>query len=168
MPMTDETVRGTNDDALISKLSAVQAGYLDDPFVKAFISRGPKRLPLINLGTYIRTTEIDRLIALNSPCQMVSFGAGSDTRPFRLKLQLYIELDFPEVVSLKSFKIQRSLKTAQPLVTESHVSQGVLRAPGYIMYPCDLRNWDPIHQFLKDTLDPTYIYLTQIVYVILV
>ena len=81
MPMTDETVRGTNDDALISKLSAVQAGYLDDPFVKAFISRGPKRLPLINLGTYIRTTEIDRLIALNSPCQRVSFGAGSDTRP---------------------------------------------------------------------------------------
>ncbi|KAF9902734.1 hypothetical protein EC991_004585 [Linnemannia zychae] len=48
----DDVIKGTDDDAIISKLSAVNLGYLDDPFVKHFVKRPSRRPPLINRDTF--------------------------------------------------------------------------------------------------------------------
>ncbi|KAG0291336.1 hypothetical protein BGZ96_005274 [Linnemannia gamsii] len=55
----DDVIKGTDDDAIISKLSAVNLGYLDDSFVKHFVKRPSRRPPLINRGSYIRTRSLD-------------------------------------------------------------------------------------------------------------
>ncbi|KAF9152245.1 hypothetical protein BG015_005556 [Linnemannia schmuckeri] len=55
----DDIIKGTDDDAIISKLSAVNLGYLDDPFVKYFVKRPSRRPPLINRGSYLRTRSLD-------------------------------------------------------------------------------------------------------------
>ncbi|KAF9111902.1 hypothetical protein BGX27_004284 [Mortierella sp. AM989] len=59
----DDVIKGTDDDAIISKLqvSAVDLGYLDDPFVRHFVKRPSRRPPLINRGSYLRTTSLDAL-----------------------------------------------------------------------------------------------------------
>ncbi|KAF9572865.1 hypothetical protein EC968_009349 [Mortierella alpina] len=57
----DDVIKGTDDDAIISKLSAVDLGYLEDPFVKHFVKRPSRRPPLINRGSYLRTRTLDNL-----------------------------------------------------------------------------------------------------------
>ncbi len=51
----DSTIQGTDTDAAVSRLSAVDAGYLEDPYAAFFVSRmdGPpqRRFPIINRGT---------------------------------------------------------------------------------------------------------------------
>jgi hypothetical protein len=66
----DATIQGTDTDASVSRLSAVELGYLEDPFAQYFVqSAGPpvKRLPIINRGKsdkrsvlYIKRTESGR------------------------------------------------------------------------------------------------------------
>lgn len=48
----DRVVQGTDNDANLSRLSAVELGYLDDPFATALTSVGDvaRRLPIINRG----------------------------------------------------------------------------------------------------------------------
>ena len=70
-------------------------GYLTDPFASLFYSSpstgpaGPSKPPLINIGTHHRTYAIDLLVDRffaacgESGGQVVSLGAGSDTRFFR-------------------------------------------------------------------------------------
>jgi hypothetical protein len=96
----DASIRKTDSDAALAKLSAVQKGYLEDSFIKGFVSRGAQRQlgqgmpPLINVGTYLRTIAIDELIETwlhtsgSSGCQIVSLGCGSDTRFWRLSVSL--------------------------------------------------------------------------------
>lgn len=52
----DATIQGTDTDAAVSRLSAVSAGYLDDPYALYFVQSldGPpaRRLPIINRGVY--------------------------------------------------------------------------------------------------------------------
>jgi [phosphatase 2A protein]-leucine-carboxy methyltransferase len=94
----DASIRQTDSDAALAKLSAVSKGYLEDPFIRLFVSRPqfqPPRPPLINVGTYVRTTAVDELIfqwislskERNQKCQIVSMGAGSDTRFWRLAVR---------------------------------------------------------------------------------
>jgi O-methyltransferase involved in polyketide biosynthesis len=85
-------VRKTNDDALQCKLSAVNAGYINDKFIKAFLKTAPQKEPMINRGTYTRTFEIDRIVGnyiqkYGGNCQIISIGAGSDTRWMNLKVR---------------------------------------------------------------------------------
>ncbi|CAG8483406.1 618_t:CDS:2 [Paraglomus occultum] len=113
----EEAVRSTNDDAVISKASAVQADYISDNFVKYFVKRPPRRPPIINRGTYVRTTGLDTLITKfletgNVKKQVVSLGAGSDTRYFSYKersrpFHKYFEIDYPEITSRKVAIIRR-------------------------------------------------------------
>lgn len=92
---TDASIRLTDTDAALARLSAVQKGYLQDPFVKHLVPRAhlqPPRPPLINVGTYVRSSAIDKLVEGwlllaehdNQKCQIVSLGAGSDTRFWRI------------------------------------------------------------------------------------
>ena len=51
----DAAVQGTDTDAAVSRMSAVDLEYLHDPYAAYFVSRadGPptRRLPIINRGT---------------------------------------------------------------------------------------------------------------------
>lgn len=52
----DDAVQATDSDAAVSRLSAVDLGYLDDPYARYFVqSSGPgdRRLPIINRGEWV-------------------------------------------------------------------------------------------------------------------
>lgn len=51
----DRVVQGTDNDASVSRLSAVNIGYLDDPFAKSMTPPGAeaRRLPIINRGEFL-------------------------------------------------------------------------------------------------------------------
>lgn len=101
-PEGDAAIRQTDSDAILARYSAVQKGYLTDPFVRPLLPRGghlqPSRPPLINIGTYVRSEGIDKLVyqwldlssAEGKQCQIVSLGAGSDTRFWRLAVRIWI------------------------------------------------------------------------------
>lgn len=114
---SDDAVRNTDSDALLSRLSALKLGYLPpEPFTQEFWASsqshtaqqqrapGPsgssfprlhqpdaaaRRSPLINIGTYLRCTAIDAEVETflkqgDGPKQIVSIGAGSDSRYWRI------------------------------------------------------------------------------------
>jgi len=97
----DAPVRATDNDAAIARLSAVRKGYLTDPYIAALVPRAhlqPPRPPLINIGTYLRSRGIDHLVdgwfrlAGGRKVQIVSLGAGSDTRFWRLAVRFPLPL----------------------------------------------------------------------------
>ncbi|KAI1386565.1 leucine carboxyl methyltransferase [Hypoxylon trugodes] len=113
----DATIQGTDTDAAVSRMSAVDLGYLQDPFAQFFVQNSVggaiRRLPIINRGTYTRTTALDKLISsfLTSTAsqerQIISLGAGTDTRCFKLFSDpnqtglIYHEIDFPAIATKK-------------------------------------------------------------------
>lgn len=122
----DATIQGTDTDAAVSRLSAVQIGYLEDPYAELFAQSGPgaaRRLPIINRGTYARTTAIDKLVdkflddteSFSEGRQIISLGAGTDTRTLRLfspsaptprERVIYHEIDFPAMCEKKQRIVQ--------------------------------------------------------------
>lgn len=114
------------------------------------------RPPVINRGTYIRKTEIDRLIAEFGAQQIVSFGAGSDTRPFYAPVAKYIELDQSFVTS-KKVRIVVKAK-----LCDGAISKGGSQFIGehYEVHPVDLNNWQSVHDLLRERLDASYYALT--------
>ena len=144
---TDAAIRQTDSDAAVARFSAVQKRYLQDPFIKHLLPRGAQfqaaRPPLINVGTYVRSQGIDALVnqwlSLSEQegkrCQIVSLGAGSDTRFWRISVRMclidwanailsrntfrqagphkstlaaYIEIDFTENTTKKAMAIRKS------------------------------------------------------------
>ncbi|KAJ4303570.1 carboxy methyl transferase for protein phosphatase 2A [Kalmusia sp. IMI 367209] len=116
----DNAIRGTDQDAAGSRVSCVELGYLEDPYAKLFSTQpSTRRLPLLNRGTYVRTSAIDQLVdrflttSPSSPKQFISLGAGTDTRYFRLRDKypdaqiVYHEIDFPTNTASKLRSIQR-------------------------------------------------------------
>ncbi|PTB80367.1 leucine carboxyl methyltransferase [Trichoderma longibrachiatum ATCC 18648] len=134
----DSIIQGTDNDAAVSRLSAVDLGYLSDPYARYFVSAldgpPPRRFPIINRGTYTRTTAIDTLVHSflagaqsegkreGVTKQIVSLGAGTDTRPFRLFSQqdhpqlIYHEIDFP-VTSGKKLKTVEAVPPLANILT---------------------------------------------------
>ncbi|EFX04162.1 saga-like transcriptional regulatory complex subunit [Grosmannia clavigera kw1407] len=127
----DTVIQSTDSDAALSRMSAVDLGLLDDRFARFFVIGGglaAPRLPIINRGTYTRTTALDKIIgsflsgadssisqvAFSPPRQVVSLGAGTDTRSLRMLSgdgpQLfntsYHEIDFPTVCERKRNVLQ--------------------------------------------------------------
>lgn len=93
----DAPIRATDNDAAIARLSAVQKGYLADPYIAVLVPRAhlqQPRPPLINIGTYLRARGIDHLLdgwfrlSEGRQVQIVSLGAGSDTRFWRLAVRI--------------------------------------------------------------------------------
>ncbi|RPA85432.1 leucine carboxyl methyltransferase, partial [Ascobolus immersus RN42] len=180
----DTIIQHTDHDASSSRLSAVQTGYLTDPFAHLLHPTAPptRRLPLINRGTYTRTSSIDTLVTAflsHEPArkkQILSLGAGSDTRFFRLRSSpefshlptapsqlAYHEFDFLPVASTK----RTLILTHPPLTTilygpgettapappepESNI---VLQAEGYTLHSLDLRTI-PAGTWTPPGVDPT-------------
>ncbi|GAA5924146.1 hypothetical protein JCM1841_004586 [Sporobolomyces salmonicolor] len=101
----DAAVRSTDSDALLSRVSAANQGYLTDPFAALFLApaqrRSPERRPpLINIGTHARTWALDELVdqflrsaedsqpqvrEQRTTVQVLSLGAGADTRFWRMR-----------------------------------------------------------------------------------
>ncbi|KAJ5167135.1 uncharacterized protein N7482_005916 [Penicillium canariense] len=161
----DRVVQETDNDASVSRLSAVELGYLDDPYATALTPPGSatRRFPIINRGTYVRTTAIDQLVSRflgpyspETPSkrkQIISLGAGSDTRIFRLLTSrkpadfVYHELDFAVNTSAKIRAIQSTPNLQQALgidslSTDVTVSEAgdALHTPFYHIHACDLRS----------------------------
>ncbi|KAL2823139.1 leucine carboxyl methyltransferase 1 [Aspergillus granulosus] len=160
----DRVVQGTDNDASVSRLSAVGLGYLEDPFARSLTPLGQetRRLPIINRGTYVRTTAIDQLVAKflgltadseaawkQAQKQIISLGAGSDTRVFRLLQSdpapniVYHEIDFAvnNAAKIKAIRgtplLQRVLGQRED-VTISDAGDA-LHCPIYHIHPIDLR-----------------------------
>lgn len=153
----DDIVRCTDDDAATSRTSAVKAGYLDDPFAEHMTTDSyPRRLPLMNRGTYVRTQGIDRIVdtflaSTSEPKQIISLGAGSDTRYFRVKRQhrdldlVYHELDFRENNEKKLRRLRspgcasliKDLCDLDILTTSQ--TEGAFASPDYHIHSIDLR-----------------------------
>ncbi|EWC45510.1 hypothetical protein DRE_05368 [Drechslerella stenobrocha 248] len=169
----DHTVQQTDIDALVSRCSAVDTGYLSDPYAELFLDSSAskdRRYPLINRGTYVRTTALDKLVQsfLSQPSktikQVVSLGAGSDTRFFRLAAGttqpfIYHEFDFPRVTVRKIQAIQKHAELSSILARFNAVPtagsnpdglslqvdsrSGALHSPHYHIHPIDLRTLKP-------------------------
>src|SRR5258705_9490790 len=93
--LAEDSIRETDNDAALARLSAVQKRYLEDPYIRYLVPKAhiaPPRSPLINIGTYVRSSALDALIyqwlqfseRVGQGCQIVSLGAGSDTRFWRI------------------------------------------------------------------------------------
>ncbi|PKS09066.1 hypothetical protein jhhlp_003679 [Lomentospora prolificans] len=159
----DEIVQGTDTDAAVSRLSAVDLGYLDDPYAKYFVqsAHGPasRRLPIINRGTYTRTTAVDTLVGTflagdsshGVSRQIISLGAGTDTRPLKLfakancKGLVYHEIDFPAACTKKLRIVQGvpGLRSIFPNASEAEDGSWSAQPPSGGEYWChglDLRN----------------------------
>lgn len=156
----DLVVQQTDIDAGGSRLSAVDLGYLDDPFARPLSAtpQAVRRMPIINRGTYVRTVAIDRLVGdfldryADEKKQIISLGAGTDTRPFRLFQQRpalnetlqYQEFDFPATTSKKITAVERTpsiLSLIQTPDHQLHISpdRTACHSASYVLQPLDLR-----------------------------
>jgi tRNA wybutosine-synthesizing protein 4 len=134
-PEQDACVRSTAADAILSKCSAVNKGYFDDPYVHFFApTKGVKRAPLINRGYYARFKAVDTIIRRflsvqngQKKHQIVVLGAGVDTLFFRLATGdansnnnniTIFDLDFEQVCK-KKIDIVRKTKELAELAKEN-------------------------------------------------
>lgn len=154
----DRTIQATDVDALASKYSSCRKGYFSDPFLEPLIDGlrrlGPQKdlslekFPIINRGTYVRVRGIsdvvDRFLACGGS-QIVSLGAGSDTRPFALLPHhpqlLYHELDFAANTTKKIAAIARSPQLATAVGFDSAQSSDTeIHTDRYHLHAVDLRS----------------------------
>ncbi|KAI8336809.1 leucine carboxyl methyltransferase [Chlamydoabsidia padenii] len=201
---SDEAIRLTNDDATVSRLSAMQLGYFEDPFVKYFVKRPIRRMPIINRGSHIRSRSLDTLVrqflSLPDPSststkkQIVSLGAGFDTRYFMIKsgvldtetmslkhsLSNYFEVDFSENIVKKARIIKQRKELQEVLLQQPNGDndQGIrldkggteLSSNDYHLIGGDLREWDKVvDRLLAHGLDcnaPT-LFLSECVFIYL-
>ncbi|KAI2621390.1 leucine carboxyl methyltransferase [Hypomontagnella submonticulosa] len=165
----DATIQGTDTDAAVSRMSAVDLGYLEDPFAQYFVQNtaggAVRRLPIINRGTYTRTTALDRLISsfLSGTAmqerQIISLGAGTDTRCFKLFSQpsqaglIYHEIDFPTIAS-KKLQLVNATPQLRSILSNPQAEDGGWSSPSlrngcqYWCHGLDLRD------LLKDDTAP--------------
>ncbi|PWN34968.1 S-adenosyl-L-methionine-dependent methyltransferase, partial [Meira miltonrushii] len=154
-------IRSTDNDAMGSRLSAIMQRYIPgDPFTPMLASNEAstsatisRRSPIINIGTYLRSRAIDRLVhnflvQSNSPKQILSLGAGSDSRFWRLEsdpaittLSHYVELDFPHLTTAKVGRIRRRQELAAGIGKDLWISedQSCFQTERYSLIACDLR-----------------------------
>ncbi|GAP82959.1 putative leucine carboxyl methyltransferase 1 [Rosellinia necatrix] len=163
-PSHNAVIQGTDTDAAVSRLSAVDLGYLEDPYARFFVQApalgaAVRRLPIINRGTYTRTTALDRLINAflsateGQERQIVSLGAGTDTRVFQLFQDakrarlIYHEVDFPTVTEKKYYIVRstanlRAVIQSPGLAHQSHTwcGEGLPDGSRYWCHGRDLRD----------------------------
>ncbi|KAF2876349.1 leucine carboxyl methyltransferase 1 [Massariosphaeria phaeospora] len=154
--MRDNAIRNTDQDAAGSRVSCVELGYLHDPYARLFASQpSTRRLPLLNRGTYVRTSAIDHLVDKflttypDSPKQIVSLGAGTDTRFFRLQdgypesRIVYHEVDFAvnTVAKLASIRKHPQLHTKLGAIEPPRTpNEASYYSPTYNVHALDLRS----------------------------
>lgn len=147
----DERTRESAIDAAISKYSAVKKGYMPDDFIELFINSStphPKKMPLINRGTYARQhciqTLLNQVHTLTSTTntQIILLGAGIDSLALNIKqsspLSTIYEIDFPDTIDHKLRYLRNGLDKLQaiwPNDTLTSTSYGSIH-----FIPADLRD----------------------------
>lgn len=162
----DSAVRSTDSDALLSRVSAAKQGYLDDSFSPLFLTPAQRRSterrpPLINIGTHARTWAVDELVeqflrtgvregegSEVKAVQVLSLGAGTDTRYWRMRkkwserkgeeswpCRKWVEVDFPEATSSKARTIATKGELKAQLGGDVKIGMSTLEAwnPGGIV-----------------------------------
>ena len=165
--MSDSPVQSTDCDALLSRISCSELGYTtNDDYSSLFLpsrrrsltpTPPPRRPPLINLGTHLRTIALDSLVnqflSLGLPPQIISLGAGTDSRFWRLQGQSqqchhYVEVDFQESTSNKARSITTHHQLKEKLGGNFTLGQSWSSRRYYIT-----TNHPPIHTQTKGALD---------------
>lgn len=159
----DSAIRQTDNDALQSKYSAFKAGYLHDKYLDLIVAGlqdqnavsrdfNQPKLPLINRGTYVRYYSIEQVLecflqSSSGEKQIVSLGAGSDSRAFSVLDQhnnvVYHEIDFPESTRKKVTLIRRSERLVQLIGQETFSSDVEIWTSKYYLHAKDLRTLTP-------------------------
>lgn len=147
----DRAVQKTDHDAAASKMSAVKRGYYEDPYLELFCPKFESRLPLLNIGTWCRVRAIDEFIAQflttheGKKVQIVSLGAGSDTRPFHLLPKfpnlVFWEIDFKTQVRKKIGIVARHFREILGL-NDQNMSADEIHTSQYHLLGQDLRQLD--------------------------
>ncbi|KAI9216654.1 S-adenosyl-L-methionine-dependent methyltransferase [Blastocladiella britannica] len=181
----DAAIRATDDDAALARLSAVQCGYLVDRYAAAFVHarHPPRRPPLINRGTYARITAFDRVLghwlsvlastSTSGPAQVVSLGAGTDTRYLRFAERAanadnndgdmaaavwarvrYFEVDLPKTVLRKVSAMRKAARTTmgpQLLPDPAFDAKTTTYTAGALTITAgDLRDWPTVPRRLAE------------------
>lgn len=148
----ETAVTRTDDDALAARASAAKLGYFDDPYLKYFVKSVIRKAPVINRGTYVRTTAINSHIGdflSRGGRQIISLGAGSDTRAFKIAKDyinqgrsinfVWHEVDFPGVTQRKALTLA-SKRGLKDLIGEVKVdtNRGCIEQGWYRLWPMDL------------------------------
>ncbi|KAG8949390.1 carboxy methyl transferase for protein phosphatase 2A [Tulasnella sp. 424] len=142
-PDGDAAIRSTDDDAAHARVSAVRKGYLKDPYIQYLVPRShliPTRPPLINLGTFIRSEVIDRLVIKWLDLLGESSKAQIDLA-VNQRISKYVEIDFPEVVTKKLLSIRKHSTLGQAVGPDITIERGgtVLRSGVFNVQAADLR-----------------------------
>ncbi len=156
----ETAITSTDNDALAARASACKVGYWDDPFIKYFVKNVERKAPVINRGTWVRTFAIDEAVQsflqqpTSSKKQIISLGAGSDTRFFNLAKKymaqakpipfLYHEIDFAQVTQRKALAIS-SKKALSDTINHEASPQingrvGSIYSNTYCLHPLDLKD----------------------------
>lgn len=122
------------------------------------------------VGTCVRSTAIDELVRRflsagpKTKRQIISLGAGSDTRYFRLQTSssswpqefIYHELDFPEITASKIKIILKGAVFGDLLPGPLDISNGGagLHSPAYHIHPIDLRSLASSGSELAENTEP--------------
>ncbi|KAI0022396.1 S-adenosyl-L-methionine-dependent methyltransferase [Xylariomycetidae sp. FL0641] len=145
----DAIIQSTDNDAAEFRMSAAKLGYINDPFAQFFVQHPvQQKQPMINrdklISTFLSRTE-------GQVRQIISLGAGTDTRCFKLFSQpslsniVYHEIDFPAVASKKRQLVNSapSLRSILPnieLKGETWSSHHLLNGCQYWCHGMDLRD----------------------------
>ncbi|KAG8223694.1 hypothetical protein J437_LFUL004059 [Ladona fulva] len=163
-PRSEVQIQGTSDSCTLSKSSMAERGYLKDPYIKEFVSKTPRRSPLINLGYFARAVAINTTFSSFLECirsqkgQIISCGAGFDSNYFVLAGSqslapsvIFVEIDFPEVAKKKKLCIDNS-----PLLRNLMEDSGNALKPceingkQYKLIGCDLKKIGELTECLRD------------------
>lgn len=141
----------TNNYSIVSKYSAVKNGYFSDKNLENFLENQPaikswRRTPLVNRGYAARLLAIDWIVKRSIKFEAVDcfiiLGAGYDTLSFQKqeKQCCYIEIDLPQVVSIKSKYIKENkVLDGEDLI---EIEEGIFSSTfsSYHLVACDLRD----------------------------
>ncbi|XP_019380889.1 PREDICTED: tRNA wybutosine-synthesizing protein 4 [Gavialis gangeticus] len=158
-------VQGTNDSSVASKCSAAARGYVQDGFLRCFVSKTRRRAPLVHRGYYVRAQAVDRCVRgfllQSQGCpqrQILSLGAGFDSLYFRLKTAgllsrtVVYEVDFPSVVSRKAALIRGTKDLAIVVGGAGGQESGAMSFVGedYKLLGVDLSELSQLEKALKE------------------
>ena len=141
--------------------SAVMLGYLSDSYIQNFVKRPTRKPPVINRGTFLRNHAINALVDAfllenPKPSQIVSIGAGFDTRYFNLNSESrqptrYYEIDFEQVTMGKAMRIKKSKELSLIVGESAKVLKGGadFASTNYFLLGGDLRDWSTVVGKLK-------------------
>lgn len=162
---SDDGVILTNDDAAQCKRFAVEKKYWADPYISLMTPRSSaKHAPEISRGYYARVTAMRSLLhkflkITDRNCQVVNFGAGSDTNYWLLKdMDMYpksfIELDFKSVTARKVNQIKRHEALLQIIASEDgdiRLSKSEIHGSDYHLVDADLSILSQVEKKLQES-----------------